>query len=107
MKRTPSENEVLREENRDILFSKNVQCSEDRGHQLLKTLLYYSQNRHLLTKPIEQLRLSSLLLEPGILLEQLTLNPQFTITLGEFIHRGYIDFSQKSEDVSSSLFFLR
>lgn len=106
MKRAGTEKEIIESSSKESLPSKSMQCSEDRGHQLLKTLLFYTQNRHLLSKHLEQVRLSSFLLEPGLLLEQLKINPDLLFHLAEFINRGFQAFNE-SDDSSTALFFLR
>ncbi|HEY2810081.1 MAG TPA: DUF3638 domain-containing protein [Rhabdochlamydiaceae bacterium] len=95
------------EEECEAVLRQSMLCSEDKGHQLFKAILYYSRNRHLLREHIEQVRLSSLLLEPGILVEQLQKNPDLFTHLATFIKRGYSAFSQQKSDLSTALFFLR
>ncbi|HEY2811523.1 MAG TPA: DUF3638 domain-containing protein [Rhabdochlamydiaceae bacterium] len=82
-------------------------CQEDRSHQLYKAILYYSRARHILAKPVEQIRLMSLILEPGLLREQLQAHPRLLFDLASFVQRGYSAFSQQAEGEATALFFLR
>jgi hypothetical protein len=107
-KKAISENEILEDYNEKELLSlcQALQCQDDRGHQLLKMLLFYSRHRDLLTEDLEQFRLSSLLFEPGVLMQQLKTNPAFFSYLATFVKRGYEASCQQLQDHDIPLFFL-
>lgn len=99
--------EKREKESEYAIFSHGLQCRVDRYHQLLKTMIFYAQHVHLLSKPIEQVRLTSLLLEPGLLREIVARNPTAFGQLSQFLRMSYCFFTSDAQDVTTALFVLR